>query len=128
MTMARARCFGGIMATASFLLFPNMGAGAAPGDRFVLSPADLPTANSTVPTDFDPTFADRPEAAMPQVPPGFAISLFASGLKHPRSLAVTPEGDIFVVEEGPGVILRLRDTDGDGKADQSKEFSAGFDR
>jgi glucose/arabinose dehydrogenase len=128
MTMARARRFGGIMATASFLLLSNLGAGAAPGDRFALSPADLPAANSTAPTDFDPAFADRPETATPQVPPGFAISLFASGLKHPRSLAVAPEGDIFVVEEGPGIILRLRDTDGDGKADQSKEFSAGFDR
>ena len=129
MTMARARCLGGIMATTASLFFlSNMDAGAAPGDHFALSPADLPAANSTVPTDFDPDFQDRPENAMPQVPPGFAISLFASGLKHPRSLAVAPEGDIFVVEEGPGVILRLRDTDGDGKADQSKEFSAGFDR
>jgi len=129
MTMAHARRFGGIMATTASLFFlSNMEAEAAPGDHFALSPADLPAANSTVPTDFDPDFQDRPENAMPQVPPGFAISLFASGLKHPRSLAVAPEGDIFVVEEGPGVILRLRDTDGDGKADQSQEFSAGFDR
>ncbi len=60
------------------------------------------------------------------MPDGFAISQFASGLAHPRNLAVAPNGDIFVVEEGPGDILRLRDTDGNGRADQIKKFATGF--
>ena len=125
-------CAGGFgrsfLLTAGLFLFLGTDGDAAPGDHFVLSPADVPAPNSTVPTDFDPTFEDRPANVMPQVPQGFAISLFASGLKHPRSLAVGPDGDVFVVEEGPGIILHLRDTDGDGKADQTKEFAAGFDR
>ncbi len=33
---------------------------------------------------------------------------------------------MFVVNEGPGTIFRLRDNDGDGKADQIIEFAAGF--
>ena len=111
---------------AGFLLTASVCAQAAPGDHFILLPKDLPPPNSTLPTDFDPDFVQRPADALPQVPPGFAISLFASGLKHPRSLAVSPEGDVFVVAEGPGIIERLRDADGDGKAEQVKEFAAGF--
>ena len=110
----------------AFLLTACVCAQAAPGDRFILVPADLPPPHTTLPVDFDPEFVERPANAVPQVPPGFAISLFASGLHHPRSLAVAPDGDVYVVLEGPGEILRLRDTDGDGKAEQAKIFASGF--
>src|SRR3954468_6481192 len=88
---------------------------AAPGEHFILLPKDLPPPNTTKPTDFDPSFMERPANAVPQVPPGFTISLFASKLPHPRSLTVAPDGDVFVVQEGPGIVVRLRDSDGDGK-------------
>jgi len=103
-----------------------LGAQAAPGDHFVLLPKDVPPPNSTKPTDFDPEFVDRPANALPQVPQGFEISLFASQIQHPRSLAVAPDGDVYVVCEGPGTVMRLRDGDGDGKAEQVREFAAGF--
>ncbi|HEX4636122.1 MAG TPA: PQQ-dependent sugar dehydrogenase [Rhizomicrobium sp.] len=110
----------------AFLMVPVPVAHAAPGDHFVLLPKDLPPPNSTKPTDFDPDFMDRPANAMPQVPQGFEISLFASHLQHPRSLAVAPDGDVYVVGEGPGIVFRLRDSDGDGKADEVREFAKGF--
>lgn len=115
----RITCLAGILLTASICVQ------AAPGDHFILLPKDVPPPGTT-PTDFNPDIVQRPAGALPQVPPGFAISLFASGLKHARSLAVSPEGDVFVVAEGPGIIERLRDADGDGKAEQVKEFAAGF--
>ena len=99
---------------------------AAPGDHFILLPKDLPPPGSTKPTDFDPDFVDRPANVLPKVPEGFTISLFATKLPHPRALAVAPDGDVYAVQEGPGTVLRLRDSDGDGKADQIQEFSAGF--
>ena len=111
---------------AGFMLTVSVCAQAAPGDHFILLPKDLPPPGTTTPINFDSDFVERPADALPQVPPGFAISLFASGLKHPRSLAVSPEGDVFVVGEGPGIIMRLRDADGDGKAEQVKDFAAGF--
>ena len=116
----------GISLLAGFMLTVSVCAHGAPGDHFILLPKDLPPPGSTTPTDFDPDFVQRPADALPQVPPGFAISLFASGLKHARSLAVSPEGDVFVVAEGPGIIERLRDADGDGKAEQVKQFATGF--
>ena len=124
--MAICRTAASIAGFAALWLASAICSHAAPGDHFVLLPKDLPPPNSTKPADFDPDFVERPANAMPQVPPGFAVSLFASGLKHPRALAVAPDGDVFVVEEGPGIIMRLRDTDRDGKADQSREFAAGF--
>jgi glucose/arabinose dehydrogenase len=118
-----ARAIAGL---AVFLLATARYADAAPGDHFVLLPKDLPPPHTTMPADFDPDFVNRPANVLPKVPDGFAISLFAANLKHPRSLAVAPDGDVFVVEEGPGIVMRLRDTDGDGKADQIQEFTAGF--
>ena len=115
-----------IIGLAGFLLTASVSSQAAPGDYFILLPKDLPPPNTTTPADFDPDFVERPANAMPQAPPGFAVSLFAAGLKHPRSLAVSPEGDVFVVGEGHGIVMRLRDADGDGKAEQVKEIAAGF--
>jgi glucose/arabinose dehydrogenase len=34
------------------------------------------------------------------VPPGFQVSLFASGLESPRLIRVAPNGDVFVAESG----------------------------
>jgi glucose/arabinose dehydrogenase len=40
-----------------------------------------------------------------------------------RDIAVAPNGDVFVADQSPGGgVLALRDTDGDGKADQSARF------
>ena len=43
------------------------------------------------------------EAETPSVAPGLRIKAFATGLEHPRSLYVLPNGDILVVESrSPG--------------------------
>ena len=40
-----------------------------------------------------------------------------------RHIAVAPNGDVFVANQSsPGGVLALRDTDGDGKADQTAQF------
>ncbi len=80
--------------------------------------------------------------ATPTVPAGLKIAALATGLKHPRSLYVLPNGDVLVVEtngpaepgsrpkdiimgwvqsfagaaaKGGNRITLLRDADGDGK-------------
>jgi glucose/arabinose dehydrogenase len=86
---------------------------------------------------------------MPKAAPGLAVKPFASGLKNPRSVYVLPNGDVLAVEsDGPkepiarpkefvmnwlerkahssvkagNRILLLRDTNGDGVADQTFIF------
>ena len=51
------------------------------------------------------------------LPPGFAITVYASGLNDPRMMAIGPDGDLYLAERGAGRIVRLPDRDGDGIAD-----------
>lgn len=66
-------------------------------------------------------------------PPGFTGTLFASPVEanYPVFVAATADGTLFVASDGNGSlgrdpdrgrIVRLRDTDGDGTADEVKEF------
>ena len=102
-----------------------MVADAAPGDHFNILPSDLPAPNTTLPLDLTPRFDDPPAGSVPQIPGGFAITQFAAHLGYVRSLAVAPDGDVFVVRP-QGEILRLRDTRHEGTADQVQPFTTGF--
>ena len=68
-----------------------------------------------------------------QVPDGFNVSLFANWqtANYPVYVAASPGGDLYVSSDGNGSlgrqpkrgrVLRLRDTDKDGRADQVTEF------
>jgi glucose/arabinose dehydrogenase len=101
-------------------------AAGRPGDRFSLSPGNLPAPNTTHPDDINPSFESRPNGAMPQAPKGFAVSMFSPRLRHPRWLAVAPNGDVFVAEQGPGAITVLHDANGDGRAEAATIFATGY--
>lgn len=86
----------------------------------------------------------------PHAPQGFAITLFAANLQYPRWLYVLPNGDVLVAEartEAPAAlppavrkeleasgsfgasadrISRLRDRDGDGRAETRETFLDGL--
>ncbi|MGC6581840.1 MAG: DUF7133 domain-containing protein [Akkermansiaceae bacterium] len=68
-----------------------------------------------------------------EVPEGFEKTLFASwrSANYPVYIAASPEGDLYVAsdgngslgrEPGRGRVMRLRDTDGDGRADEVTQF------
>ena len=66
------------------------------------------------------------------LPAGFTATLFAEGLVVPRHAAVSERGDVYVAlrsgearfnaTDEPGGIAALRDTDGDGVADEIRTF------
>ncbi|MCH7228327.1 c-type cytochrome [Verrucomicrobiaceae bacterium E54] len=69
----------------------------------------------------------------PAVPDGFVIQEFAGppNADYPAAITVAPNGDVYVSsdqngslgkDEGMGRIIRCRDTDGDGKADDFVHF------
>ena len=68
--------------------------------------------------------ADADNAGL-KLPVGFGALKVAENAGRPRHIAVTPQGDIYVklarLLNGKG-ILRLRDTNGDGKADETMAF------
>jgi len=68
-----------------------------------------------------------------KVPEGFDVSLFSNwqAANYPVYVAAAPNGDLYVSsdgngslgrEPGRGRVLRLRDKDGDGRADEVTEF------
>jgi glucose/arabinose dehydrogenase len=97
-----------------------------PGQHFNLMPKDMPKPFATPAADNSSQTIPRPAGAMPAAPPGFAVSIFASGLDFPRWMAVASNGDVFVTEPKAGKIVVLRDTSGSGHADKVATFAGGF--
>jgi glucose/arabinose dehydrogenase len=52
-----------------------------------------------------------------ELPEGFWIGVFASGLGAPRMMAVGEDGTVYVTRRETGDVLALRDEDGDGRAE-----------
>jgi glucose/arabinose dehydrogenase len=84
------------------------------GRRFRIDPAQLPAPKSA-PIVTNRSLTLPLDGHVPQVPPGFTATLFASGLANPRRLLVLPNGDVLVAEQSAGYLTLLRD-EGDGKA------------
>ena len=73
-----------------------------------------------------------------KVADGFDVSLFAAppAANYPVFVAAAPNGDLYISSDGNGAqgknpkrgrIIKLRDTDGDGRADQVTEFVKDLD-
>ncbi|HEY4344902.1 MAG TPA: PQQ-dependent sugar dehydrogenase [Parvibaculum sp.] len=96
------------------------------GQRYELSPANLPAPYSAPSISVAAESVARPDGVMPKVPKGFQVSIFASGLERPREMAVAPDGTVFVSQTHEGNIAVLRDRDGDGIAEMRTTFADGF--
>ncbi len=88
---------------------------------------DPKAANVTVighvlePAQLEPT-AERLDRL--SLPPGFEISVYADGLVNPRMIAVADDGTLYVTRRAVGDVLMLRDTDGDGRADDQQRVAS----
>ncbi|RJS21157.1 sorbosone dehydrogenase family protein [Corallococcus sp. H22C18031201] len=96
----------------------------------VLKPAPRQVTLESLPAPFATRSASKSPDVIPvpadpllHVPEGFAVNVFAEGLSAPRWLALTPEGDVLVVESRAQRIQRLRDTQGTGVADARSVFA-----
>lgn len=58
----------------------------------------LPEPNATKSVTNFSKVIGWPESKTPIAPPGFVVTKYADGLKHPRWIYVTPNGDILVAE------------------------------
>ncbi|MFL6819575.1 MAG: PQQ-dependent sugar dehydrogenase [Bradyrhizobium sp.] len=87
----------------------------SPGVVRLIRPGDLPRPGATASSSNTSHVVTRPAASMPQVPPGFKVELFASGLRGPRQIRVAPNGDIFVAETRAGTVRVLRASEASSK-------------
>jgi len=93
---------------------------------------DLPLPYHTESVRNNPRVIERPDGARLQVPAGFQIEEYASGFERPRFMTLGPSGELLLSDSGnrqnPGLVYILRDTDGDGKADERKALVEELDR
>lgn len=100
----------------------------APGVRRHITVADLPAnpaataAEGSVASKLE--VVPAPQGAMPKVPDGFQVEVFATGFKQPRTLRMAPNGDIFLSESGTGRVLVFRG----GQAGKPEVYAENLDR
>src|ERR1700736_4493957 len=99
-----------------------------PGVSRLIKPEDLPSPGATASSANVARVVPRPPSAVPQVPPGFKIELFAEGLSGPRQMRVAPNGDVFVAETRAGRIRILRAADGSAKPAGNEIYARGLNR
>ena len=80
--------------------------------------AALPTVGPAQPK-FGRT-VPRPEGALPKVPDGFTVSVYAE-LQAPRMMVYAPNGDLFVSSPAANSVTVLRDANNDGKIEESEK-------
>ncbi|MEA2825444.1 MAG: hypothetical protein QOF03_1926, partial [Alphaproteobacteria bacterium] len=102
--------------------------GDKPGVRRLIRPEDLPRPGATPSSANVSRVVPRPSAAVPQVPAGFKVELFAEGLSEPRQMRVAPNGDIFVAETSAGRIRILRAADGSSKLSANETYANGLNQ
>jgi glucose/arabinose dehydrogenase len=100
---------------------------AKPGVTRLIRPQDLPAPYATKSASNAPDQAARPDGAMPQVPEGFRVSEFASGLDEPRVIEIAPNGDVFVADSGAGEVDVFRMGE-DGNVAEKSVFASGLDQ
>lgn len=116
-------------------LFPEL----SDADKRKAEAADKNANNNSRPVIERLTTAQEAEILKDvKVADGFDVSLFASSsaANYPVYVAAAPNGDLYVASDGNGSggqaanygrIIRLRDEDGDGRADEAIEFVKNVD-
>lgn len=67
----------------------------------------------------------RPDNAMPKVPAGFTVELFADDVPNARMMVYAPNGDLFVSEPTQNAVAILRSSTKNGLPDQRFTFDRG---
>jgi glucose/arabinose dehydrogenase len=116
-----------LVAIGPLLLVACGGAGepeATPTPTVTSTPA--PTA--TQPPEPTPTAVAVPQtqpATKIELPQGFTAYALAEGFFRPTSIALSPDGDVFISERH-GNLYRMVDADGDGVFEEKALFASGF--
>ncbi len=100
----------------------------APGVRRKITVADLPPPFATQSAGNFPHVVPQPADAKLEVPPGFKVEQFATGLSEPRLLRVAPNGDLFVAESSSNRIRVMRAADGASQPTRAEMFATGLDQ
>jgi glucose/arabinose dehydrogenase len=93
-----------------------------------LHAADLPAPYATGDVTNNSTQVARQPGQIPIVPPGFKVTLYASGLLNARYLLAAANGDILLAQQGAGAISIFRGVDTNGHAIIQGTLATGLDQ
>jgi glucose/arabinose dehydrogenase len=97
----------------------------APGAKIRIDLNAMPAPYSSSSANNSSGYINRPNGAMPKVPAGFRVNIFAERVEGARNVKVAPNGDVFLAQN-TGAVRVLRDADGDGKAELVEVFADDF--
>jgi glucose/arabinose dehydrogenase len=131
MSFGPFRSLRSLLATLVLIGAATGGAGAEtpdqkPGEQFSISPDALPVPAEDTAVANPSEAVPRPAGALPRVPAGFAVSVFAEGLDNARYLEILPNGDVLLAEMAAGRVTVLRDETGAGVATRRFTFAEGL--
>ena len=107
----------------AFASFTNV----KPGVWRHITANNLPKPGATPSATARAQIVPRPADVWPQVPDGFKVELYATGLLNPRIIRTAPNGDLFVAETNAnGEITIFRGMTADGKPQQTSTFVTGL--
>src|SRR5262245_57005237 len=92
----------------------------------ILAQQNLP--NVPAPSEARPNFGSvvpRTEGAMPKVPAGFTVQLYADNVPGARLMEFASNGDLFVSQPAQNAVMVLRDTNKDGMPDERFTYAQG---
>src|SRR5947209_19023005 len=67
----------------------------------------------------------KPEGAMPKVPEGFTVDIYADNIQGPRMMEWAPNGDLFVSQTSTNTVVVLRVTNNVDTHDLSNYYLLG---
>lgn len=107
-------------------------ASEVPPEAVVATGTPIPTATPAPTATPGPTATpvaafNPPLPGTITLPPGFRIGLYAANVPNARSLALSPDGTLFVGSRDAGSLYAVRDTDGDYVADEVITLATGMD-
>ncbi len=92
--------------------------------EFNINPAEMPAPFETTSALRSSKVIMQPADATLRVPKGFKVNIFAEGnFKNPRWMALAPNGDVFLADARANSIYILRDSNGDGIAEERFTFA-----
>jgi glucose/arabinose dehydrogenase len=98
-----------------------------PGDLHHVKVAELVAPFASQSAGNGPKVAPRLDGALPKVPPGFKVGIYARDTGKARYPLRAPNGDIFLAESGKGQVSVLRSANGE-TADTASVFATGLSR
>ena len=99
-----------------------------PGICRTLLPSDLPQPYATGDANNSSTVVPRQNGQLPIVPPGFKVTLYATGLGNARYLLTAANGDILLAQQATGTITVFRGVNSSGAAISQSTYATGLDQ